>query len=218
VALKISQASTLKSDLLSLSSSLGTLVEGTDLLPQPSVTNSSVATATLPSGSSGASSSYTLEVTQLATSQVLATSSQSTSATMKGGTLTFNFGTISNGTFTAGSASSTSISISDGASLSDVATAINSANMGVTAYIASSTSGQQLVIKGSEGASNAFTITSDSSSATSTNTSLSAFAYDPSSSNGTSLIQIRAMRPTSWTASAAPAAATPSAMPPPAFR
>jgi flagellar hook-associated protein 2 len=149
-------------------------------LPQPTVTNSSVASATLPSGSSGASSSYTLEVTQLATSQVLATSSQSTSATMKGGTLTFNFGTISNGTFTAGSASSTSITISDGASLSDVATAINSAGMGVTAYIASSTNGQQLVIKGSEGAANAFTITgSDSSGATSTNTSLSAFAYDP---------------------------------------
>lgn len=191
VALKISQASTLKSDLLSLSSSLGTLVEGTDLLPQPTVTNSSVASATLPSGSAGSSASYSLEVTQLATSQVLATASQPTNAAMKGGTLTFNFGTITNGSFTAGSASPTTVTIKDGASLSDVATAINSAGMGVTAYIASSTNGQQLVIKGSEGAANAFTITgSDSSGATSTNTSLSAFAYDPASgTNGAGLIQ-----------------------------
>jgi len=183
VAVQISQASQLKSDLLSLSSSLGTLVEGSNLLPQPTVTNSSVASATLPSGSSGSTSSYTLEVSNLATAQVLSSPTESSSATMKGGTLTFNFGTISNGSLTA-NGTTQSVSIADGASLSDVASSINNAGMGVTAYIATNSSGEQLVIKGTQGAANGFSITtSDSSSATSTNTSLAALAYDPSSTS-----------------------------------
>jgi flagellar hook-associated protein 2 len=59
----------LKSDLLSFQSSLSSLIDGGNLLPSPTVTNSSVASATLPMGSSGASSSYSLEVTQLAAPQ-----------------------------------------------------------------------------------------------------------------------------------------------------
>jgi flagellar hook-associated protein 2 len=179
----------LKSDLLSLSSSLGSLVEGTDLLPQPTVTNSTVATASLPSGSAGSASSYTLEVTKLAAAQVVATGNLSTSATMKGGTLTFNFGTISGNALTS-NGTSKAITIADGATLSQVATAINSASMGVTAYVATNANGQQLIIKGSEGASNGFSITSsDDAAATASNSSLSALAYNPaSSSNGSSLI------------------------------
>jgi len=189
VAVQISQASQLKSDLLSLSSSLGSLVEGTNLLPQPTVTNSNVASATLPSGSAGSTSSYTLEVTKLAAAQVLSSGNQATSATMKGGTLTFNFGTISNGALSTGG-TSTSISIADGATLAQVATAINSASMGVSAYVATNANGQQLVIKGSEGAANGFTISSsDDAAATSTNTSLASLAYDPASTtNQTSLV------------------------------
>lgn len=188
VAVQISQASQLKSDLLSLSSSLGTLVEGTNLLPQPTVTNSTVASATLPSGSAGASSSYTLEVTQLAAPQVVSTANMATSTKMKGGTLTFTFGTITNGAI-APNGTTKSLAIADGASMAQVATAINGAGMGVTAYVASNSNGQQLVIKGSEGAAQGFAITSsDDAAATAANTSLSALAYDPAGSGQATLV------------------------------
>jgi flagellar hook-associated protein 2 len=184
VAVQISQASQLKSDLLSLSSSLGTLVEGTNLLPQPTIANSAVASATLPSGSAGSPSSYSLEVTKLAAPQVVTTGNLPASSKMKGGTLTFDFGTISNGALSP-SGTSKSITIADGATMAQVATAINSASMGVTAYVATNANGQQLVIKGSEGAAKGFTITgSDSASASASNTSLTALAYDPAATNG----------------------------------
>jgi len=116
VQLQISEASQLKSDLLSFQSSLSTLIDGGNLLPSPTVGNASVATATLPVGSSGSTSSYTLEVTQLAQAQVLASSSTASNATVQGGTLTFNFGTIANGSFTASTArAAASVTIPDGA-------------------------------------------------------------------------------------------------------
>jgi len=189
VALQISQASQLKSDLLTLSSSFSSLIDSGNLLPSPSVTNSAVASATLPSGSSGITGTYSLEVTALAKPQVLATSSFSASAaTMKAGTLTFDFGTVSGSSFTAdtGHASKT-VTIADGATLAQVATAINSAKIGVTAYVATNANGSQLVFKGSEGAANGFTITAnDTSTGTSTGaTSLNALAYDPAAASTT---------------------------------
>lgn len=189
VALQISQASQLKSDLLTLSSSFSSLVDSGNLLPSPTVTNSSVATASLPLGSSGASGTYSLEVTALAKPQVLATSTISSSnATMKAGTLTFNFGTVSGSTFTQDTShSSATVTIADGATLAQVATAINSANIGVTAYVATNASGSQLVFKGSEGAANGFTITANDTSTTSSTgaTSLNTLAYNPSTTSST---------------------------------
>ncbi|RVU07841.1 flagellar hook-associated 2-like protein [Novosphingobium umbonatum] len=196
---QISEASQLKSDLLTLSSSLNTLIQSGGLLPEPTVTNSSVASASLPSGSAGSTSGYTLEVTQLAASQVLATTLPSasgvtpatgvaltSSSTLKGGTLTFDFGTITGSSFAAdASHSSTTITITDGQTLADLASAINSADIGITAYIATNANGSQLVMKGAEGAANAFTITtSDDASATGDN-SLSIFSYNPASTSTT---------------------------------
>lgn len=189
VALQISQASQLKSDLLSLTSSFSTLVDSGNLLPAPTVTNSSVASATLPTGSSGATGTYSLEVTALAQPQVLATTSFSASAgTMKAGTLTFNFGTTSGSTFTAdASHAAATVTIADGATLAQVASAVNSARIGVTAYMATNANGSQLVFKGSEGAANGFTITAnDTSTSSSTGaTSLSALAYVPGTASAT---------------------------------
>lgn len=189
VALQISQASQLKSDLLTLSSSFSSLVDSGNLLPAPTVTNASVASATLPSGSSGITGTYALEVTALAQPQVLATTSFSASAaTMKPGTLTFNFGTSSGSSFTAdaGHAPAT-ITIADGATLAQVASAVNSARIGVTAYVATNANGSQLVFKGSEGAANGFTISAnDTSTGTSTGaSSLSTLAYDPGAASAT---------------------------------
>ncbi len=192
VAVQISEASQLKSDLLSLQSSLSSLIDSGNLLPSPSVTNSSVASASLPLGSSGSSTPYSLEVTQLAQPQVLSSASQSASATMKGGTLTFNFGTVSGSTFTAdASHASAAITIPDGATLAQVAGRINAAGIGISAYVATNATGQQLVIKGSEGAANGFTISaSDDSGAAAAGTSLATLAYDPTApSNPTTKVQ-----------------------------
>ena len=183
VQLQISEASQLQSDLLSFQSSLSSLIDGGNLLPSPTVGNASVATATLPVGSAGSTSSYSLEVTQLAQAQVLASTSTATNATVQGGTLTFNFGTIANGGFSADSTrAATSITIADGASLAQVAASINGAAIGVTAYVATNATGQQLVLKGTQGAAQAFTLSASASgtgTASGTN-ALSTLAYDPS--------------------------------------
>lgn len=189
VALQISQASQLKSDLLTLSSSFSSLVDSGNLLPSPTVTNSAVASASLPSGSSGASATYSLEVTALAKPQVLATTSfGASSQTMKAGTLTFNFGTVSGNTFAPdASHAAATVTIPDGATLAQVASAVNSARIGVTAYVATNANGSQLVFKGSEGAANGFTITAnDTSGAGSTGAnSVGALAYDPAAASAT---------------------------------
>lgn len=190
VQLQISEASQLKSDLLSFQSALSSLIDGGNLLPSPTVTNSSVATATLPSGSSGSTSSYSLEVTQLAQPQVLSTAASTSTSTMQGGTLTFNFGTVTSGSFTADSTHAAStVTIPDGASLDQIASAINGAAMGVTAYVATNANGSQIVLKGAQGAANAFTITASGTGTTSGTTALSTLAYDPSTTGSTTLAQ-----------------------------
>ena len=191
VGVQISEASQLKSDLLSFSSSLLTLVSSGNLQPSPTVTNSAVATASLPSGSTGATSSYSLEVDHLAQPEVVTTAPTSASSTFQGGTLNFNFGTITNGTFAQDTTqASHSITVAAGASLTDVASAINNGNMGVTAYVATGATGSQLVIKGSDGANSAFTITPSTTDTSSGTSSLASFAFDPASTtNTTTMVQ-----------------------------
>jgi flagellar hook-associated protein 2 len=156
----ISQASQLKSDLLSLSTSLGSLIRTGSLAATPSVANGTVATATLPPGSSGTAGSYSLEVSQLASPQVLNSPAFGSAGAATGsGTLTINFGTISGSSFTADpSHAAVPITIAAGATLTDVANAINQAGAGVTAYIANAADGAHLVLKGQTGASQAFTL------------------------------------------------------------
>lgn len=190
---QISAASNLKSELLTLDTSLGTLVRSGSLAPTPSVANSTVATTSL-SGSSTPSGSYSLEVDKLATNQQVATSAYASSkSTLGGGTLTLRFGTVSGSSFTEDTThSAVDITIADGASLSDVAQKINSANAGVTAYISNTTSGAQLVLKGAQGASNGFVLeASDSSTGTSstTSSSLSNLAWNPSAQGTGQLLQ-----------------------------
>lgn len=190
VQLQISEAGQLKSDLLSFQSALSSLIDGSNLLPSPTVTNSSVASATLPVGSSGSTSSYSLEVTQLAQPQVLSTATAASGAAVQGGTLTFNFGTVTSGSFTADTTHAAStVTIPDGATLDQVASAINGAAMGVTAYVATNANGSQIVLKGTEGAANAFTITASGTGTASGATALSTLAYDPAATGTTTLAQ-----------------------------
>lgn len=175
---QISQATQLRSDLLALSTSLGNAVQSGSLSASPTVANGTVASASLPIGESGAASSYSLEVDSLASPQVLASPTYASATTTVGsGTLTINTGTIANGSFTAGSVAPVAVTIPSGATLSDVAAAINSAGAGVTAYIATIGAHVQLVLKGAQGAASAFTV---SASEASGDPGLAALAWDPS--------------------------------------
>lgn len=156
---QISTASTLKSGLLNLASSLGDRVRVGDLSPQPQVANASVASGTL-SGTARPSGSYSLEVTKLAKSQTLASESFAAATSPVGaGTLTIRFGTVAAGAFTADAGhAAVDIAIPPGSTLEQTAALINSSGAGVAAYVANTTEGAKLVLKGQEGAANGFVI------------------------------------------------------------
>ncbi|MBS0255642.1 MAG: flagellar filament capping protein FliD [Proteobacteria bacterium] len=185
---QISEATQLKSDLVSLAQSLGNAIDGGALLPAPSVANSAVATASLPFGSAGASGSYSLEVSKLAGPQVLSSSSFAAATTPVGsGSLTINFGTVSGRSFTAdASHSPVTVTIAAGATLSDVAYAINQSGAGISAYVATGAGGAQLVMKGADGAAGGFTI---SASETPGDPGLAALAWDPATGDPARLAQ-----------------------------
>ncbi|MBA3055776.1 MAG: flagellar hook protein [Sphingomonadales bacterium] len=156
---QISSAGNLKSSLLALSTSLGDRVRSGDLSPQPSLSNSAVARPVL-SGSTTPRGTYSLEVTQLAKAQTLAGPALATGASPVGsGTLTLRFGTVSGASFAEDTGhAAVDITIAAGATLADVAAAINGANAGVSAYVANTTAGARLVMKGQEGAGNGFVL------------------------------------------------------------
>lgn len=156
---QISAASDLKSMIMSLASSLGDRVRIGDLSPQPSVANAGVASASL-SGARQPSGTYALEVTTLAAAQNLASPAfANTTDPVGSGTLTLRFGGIAAGVFTEDAAhTAVNVTIPAGATLNDVAAAITGARAGVTAYVAQTTDGPKLVMKGSEGATNAFVV------------------------------------------------------------
>lgn len=94
-------------------------------------------------------------------------------------TLTLKFGTVSSSAFTQDTAhAAVDVAIPANATLADVATAINGANAGVSAYVTTTVDGAQLVLKGTEGANNGFILEAS-------DTSLAALAWSPGSSGGT---------------------------------
>lgn len=175
---QISAASNIKSLMLGLNTSLGTLVRSGSLARTPNVAAANVATASL-SGSSQPSGTYSLEVTKLASGQQLAGAPfAATTSPIGSGILTLKFGTVSNGGFAQDSAHpAVDIAIPAGATLADVATAINGADAGVSAYVTTTVDGAQLVLKGTEGAQNGFIVEPG-------DPSLAALAWSPGSGSG----------------------------------
>lgn len=155
---QISSASNLRSLMSTLSSSIGSLIRTGSLAVTPSISNASVASVT--KGIAAGSGSYSLEVSSLANSQRLLTPAYPASTSPVGaGTLTLRFGTIAGSGFTADTAQPpVDITIASGASLADVASAINASGSGVSAYVANGTSGAQLVLRGQEGATSGFVL------------------------------------------------------------
>lgn len=175
---QISAASTIKNGLTTFATSLGDRVRTGDLASTPTVTNGSVASASSPVGTVG-KGSYSLEVTALAKRQTLASSLTSAASTdiIGSGTLTLRFGTATATGFTEDTTqAAVDITIASGATLADVASAINSSGSGVTAYIANTTSGAQLVLKGEEGVANGFIL---EATETAGEEGLASLAWDP---------------------------------------
>jgi flagellar hook-associated protein 2 len=156
---QISAASSLKSLMLQLSTSLGTAVRTGDLSAKPQGADAAVASATL-TGAGRPSGTYALEVTALAAGQTLASPAYTSGAsTLGSGTLTLRFGTVAQGGFMQdGAHPPVAVTIPAGATLSDVASAITNAGAGVSAYVAQTTTGARLVLKGADGAANGFVL------------------------------------------------------------
>lgn len=174
---QISAASSLKNTLSLLASALGDRVRAGDLAVRPQIANPAVATASSPAGTMG-SGSYSLEVTALARRQTLASPAFADPAAAVGsGTLTIRFGETDGIAFTADAGrAALDIEIASGATLDDVAGAINAQKAGLTAYVAQTDQGAQLVVKGPEGAQSGFVI---EATETPGEEGLAALAWDP---------------------------------------
>lgn len=180
---QISSASTIKNMLTQLASALGDRVRVGDLSPQPSVANSSVASASSPAGTNG-SGTYSLEVLALASSQTLASPAFANSTTAVGaGKLTLRFGTTTGTSFAEGTKAAVEIDIPSGATLATIAAAINAKGAGVNAYVAQTSSGAQLVLKGPDGAQNGFIV---EATETAGEEGLAALAWNPSAGGAAS--------------------------------
>jgi flagellar hook-associated protein 2 len=175
---QISAASTLRSMVTTLAASMGQRVRVGDLAVTPLIGNAAVATVS--KGVASGKGTATLEVTSLAKGQTVTSPIFSAGTAPTGsGTLTLRFGNIASGAFTADSArAAVNITIAQGAKLTDVVSAINNSDAGVSAYIATDANGARIVLKGTDGAANAFVLEATDDPA---DPGLSALAWNPSS-------------------------------------
>ncbi|MFM7377775.1 MAG: flagellar filament capping protein FliD [Erythrobacter sp.] len=186
---QISAAATLRNALTGLSSALGDRIRTGDLAPKGTVANAAVATTTVPPGTSPRGS-FSLEVTQLASSQTLVSRPLASRDALVGeGTLTLRMGTISGSSFTADTArAAIDITITATDTLATLASKISAASGGaVSAYVATGTNGAQLVMKGRDGAANGFILEAASINDPAVNEAgdLSYFGWTAGSTNAT---------------------------------
>lgn len=173
---QISSLADVASGIDSFASALTTLVGGGTLFTQPSVSDTSILSASAIPGKPIGNLADQLEVVQLAQAQSLqSVAVADPTAAIGQGDLTLNTAV---GSFTV------TIDASND-SLNGLATAINAKNAGVTAAVITDSSGSRLVLKGATGAANAFTLGVPAGTAT----GLERFAYDPNATGGMSLAQ-----------------------------
>lgn len=176
---QISLAGSIRSAFSVFASALGDRLRTGDLAPVPTINNPTVASVSSPPGSLG-KGSYSLEVNSLASNQTLTGPAYASASDIVGaGTLTIRFGATSNAGFTENTTRpALALNIAPGSTLADVAKAINSQNAGLTAYVAQTAAGAQLVMKGAEGINNGFVLEATEDGA---NPGLSALAWQPGS-------------------------------------
>lgn len=157
---QISAAGQLRGAITGLASALGDRVRTGDLAPRGTLGNPAVAQVNVPPGLSPRGS-FSLEVTQLASSQTLVGRPLPSRDSLVGeGTLTLRFGTVEGASFNPDSArAAIDIAVSATDTLASVAGRISQASGGaLQAYVANGTDGAQLVIKGRDGAVNGFVL------------------------------------------------------------
>ena len=156
-----------------------------------SASSSNTAAVTATAASNAVAGIYSMNVTALAQSQSLVSAGQASSSTaISNGTattLTFDFGTTSGTTFTSNGSGAKSITInSTNNTLSGIALAINTANIGVTATIVndgSATAPYHIVVTSNNtGASNSLKISTSGGDGTIN----SLMAYDPAAAKNMS--------------------------------
>ena len=163
---KVSELARVSEGIDSFASALSSLISGGSLFSQPSLSDSSVMTASAVRGARLAGLSASIEVTRLAQAQTLSSVALPARTDPVGqGDLTLTTATRQ---FTV------SITAAND-NLDGLAKAINDAGAGVTATVVTDISGARLVLKGATGAANAFTL----SVPVGTATGLERFAYDP---------------------------------------
>lgn len=188
---ELSAYGTLKSTLSGFQSALASLTDFSNFqsLKAKSSDNSVVGVSASDSAISG---NYSLEVTDLAKAQTVASKAFTATTSQVGtGTLTFQFGTYDSGgnTFTANADRATQtvdISTTDN-SLIGIRDAVNNADIGVSASIVNDGSGYRLVFNSEEsGAANSLKVTvADSSDGSDLDDAgLSQLAYDPTGTAG----------------------------------
>lgn len=157
---QISSAALLRSSLNELASALGDRVRNGDLSPRPSLGNPAIADVSTTTGIAP-QGSYSLEVTQLAQSQTLASQSYGAGTDLVGaGTLNIRFGTVDGANFTADTDQDVlAIDVTADDTLNSIAAKISNGSDGkLFAYVAQGSNGAQLVIKGEDGAQNGFVL------------------------------------------------------------
>lgn len=170
-AAKLSELARVSEGIDSFASALSSLISGGSLFSQPSLSDSSVLSATAIRGARLSGLSATIEVTHLAQAQTLSSVALPARTDPVGqGDLTL---TTATGSFTV------SITAAND-NLDGLAKAINDAGAGVTATVVTDVSGARLVLKGATGAANAFTL----SVPVGTATGLERFAYGPGVTGG----------------------------------
>ncbi len=185
---KISAFGSIASQLSSLNDAVTTLaLPATWNSKTVSSSNSAAVGASVISGSSASATSVSVQVTQLAQAQSVASNPVATGNSFGAGTLTLQLGTWS-GTpagFAAGSAASVSVSVDQGDSVQTIASKINKAGAGVSATVLHDLSGDRLLLSSSAtGAANGFRVQTSDTAGT-TGASLSSLAFDdPASGNG----------------------------------
>jgi flagellar hook-associated protein 2 len=170
-AAKISALAEASGAIDSFAAALSSLISGGTLFTQPSVSDTSILSASTVAGSQISDLSAQMEVVQLAKSQTLVSEGLASSTDPVGeGQLTLTTGT---GSFvvTIDSTNNT---------LEGLAAAINGTNAGVTASIVTDQGTAKLVLKGATGAANAFTLSVPDGTAS----GLERFAFGPTVTGG----------------------------------
>jgi len=173
---QISSLADVSNGIDSFASALTSLVAGGSLFTQPSVSDTSILSATAIAGQKIGNLADQIEVDQLAQAQsIQSVAVADPTASIGQGDLTLNTA--------AGSFTVTVDSTND--SLNGLAAAINATNAGVTASVVTDSTGSRLLLKGATGAANAFTLSVPAG----TSSGLERFTYDPNTAGGMTLAQ-----------------------------